>query len=58
MRALDLSLLATVLYFWDRFKGDADGLTMAVKSVKPQYSEGDIREKIGLLKIKFFGESG
>ena len=54
MRALDLSLLATVLYFWDRFEGDADGLTMAVKSVKPQYSEGDIREKIRLLKIKFF----
>ena len=58
MRALDLSLLATVLYFWDRFEGDADGLTTAVKGVKPQYSEGDIREKIGLLKLKFFGKSG
>lgn len=58
MRALDLSLLATALYFWDRFEGDTDGLTMAVKSVKPQYSEGDIREKIRLLKIKFFGKSG
>ena len=57
MRALDLSLLATVLYFWDRFEDDADGLTTAVKSVKPQYSEGDIREKIRLLKIKFFGKS-
>ena len=39
MRALDLALLATVLYFWDRFEGDVDGLTAAVKSVKPQYSE-------------------
>ena len=57
MMAKDLSLLATILYFWDRFEGGADRLTTAVKSVKPQYSEGDIREKIKLLKERFFGKS-
>ena len=58
MRAKDLSLLATVLYFWNRFEGDVDGLITAVKSVKPQYSERDIREKIKLLEGKFFDGSG
>jgi uncharacterized protein YwgA len=58
MMAKDLSLLATVLYFWDRFEGDSDRLTTAVKSVKPQYSERDIGKKIKLLEGRFFGKSG
>jgi len=49
--AKELALIATILYF--RKTLDDESTVKAVKSIKPQFSEGEIKEKLEIVK-KYF----